>query len=168
MMDKVKRKLEVRPAGDAETGDPFAAFRDVEILDMSLAFSYRHSLGKLSRFFLALEERTLLGSACPACGAVWLPPRPVCPEDLSITNWVELSGGARLAVGSLSAYTLKTDNGERQLMLGYVEVEGASSLLLQQIRNSADQDLVADLSLKLVWSDEPVGHPMELFWFEPA
>lgn len=171
MEDRVRRKLEVRRASDIgpeEGTDPFAAFRDVEILDMQLSFQYRHTLGKLSRFFLALEERVLLGTSCGSCGAVWLPPRPVCPEDLTVTRWVELSGDARLAVGSLGAYTLKTAGGERQLMLGYVEVEGASSLLLQQIRNLGNRELVHGLALKLVWSDEPVDHPMELFWFEPA
>lgn len=171
MTDQVKRKLEVRLAADAGPGaaaDPFAAFRDVEILDMQLNFTYRHTLGKLSRFFLALEKRVLLGTSCPSCGAVWLPPRVVCPEDLTVTRWVELNGRGRLVVGSLSAYTLKTAGGERQLMLGYVEVEGATSLLLQQIRNVEDHELVHGLALKLVWSDKPVDHPMELFWFEPA
>jgi uncharacterized OB-fold protein len=171
MTDQVKRKLEVRladNAGPGEAADPFAAFLDVEILDMQLNFTYRHTLGKLSRFFLALEKRVLLGTACPSCGSVWLPPRPVCPDDLAITNWVELGRHGRLVVGSLSAYTLKTAGGERQLMLGYVEVEGATSLLLQQIRNLGDRELVHGLALKLVWSDKPVDHPMELFWFEPA
>lgn len=167
MTDLVKRKLEVRPAAEAEAGDPFAAFRDIEILDMQMAFGFRHSLGKLSRFFLALEERKLLGTACPTCGQVWLPPRPVCPDDLAVTTWHELPQRGRLAVGSLSAYTLKTSGGERQLMLGYVEVEDASTLLLQQIRNLGEHALEPGLALKVVWSDEPVEHPMELFWFEP-
>ena len=165
MTDLVKRKLEVRRGGAGEAeADPFAAFRDVEILDMRLAFSFRHSLGKLSRFFLALEERKLLASACPSCGAVWLPPRPVCPEDLSVTQWVELDGRARLAVASLSAYK----RGDRQLTLGYVAVEGATTLLLQQIRNLGDVAPEPGLALRLVWSEVPVEHPMELFWFEPA
>ena len=167
MTDLVKRKLEVRPAGEAEDGDRFAAFREVEILDMQMAFGFRHSLGQLSRFFLALEERKLLATACPRCGQVWLPPRPLCPDDLAVTEWRALAQRGRLAVGSLSAYTLKTAGGERQLMLGYVEVEGASSLLLQQIRNLGAQALEPGLPLKVVWSDEPVEHPMELFWFEP-
>ena len=167
MTDLVKRKLEVRPAAETDASDPFAAFRDVEILDMQMAFGFRHSLGKLSRFFLALEERKLLGTACPTCGQVWLPPRPLCPDDLSVTDWIELAQRGRLAVGSLSAYTLKTAGGERQLMLGYVEVEGASSLLLQQIRNLGDHALEPGLPLKVVWSEAPVEHPMELFWFEP-
>ncbi|MEM7224474.1 MAG: zinc ribbon domain-containing protein [Pseudomonadota bacterium] len=167
MTDKVRRKLETRPAQNL-ADDPFGAFREVEILQMDLAFTYRHSLGKLSRFFLALEERKLLGTICPTCGTVWLPPRPVCPDDMTITTWVELGDRATLAVGSVSAYRLKTDGGDSQLALGYVAVEGASSLLLQQIRNLGDRELAPGLPLKLVWSDEPVDHPMELFWFEPA
>ena len=168
MTELVNRKLEVRYAGEAEAGDAFADFRDVEIIDMQMAFGFRHSLGKLSRFFLALEERKLLGATCPTCGTVWLPPRPVCPDDLAVTEWVELDGRGHLVEGSLSAYTLKTGGGEHQLMLGYVAVEGASTLLLQQIRNLGDRRLEHGLPLKVVWSEEAVEHPMELFWFEPT
>ncbi len=168
MTELVKRKLEARPAPEPDPGDPFAAFREVEILDMQMAFGFRHSLGKLSRFFLALEERKLLGTVCPTCGKVWLPPRPVCPDDLAVTEWRELAQRGRLAVGSLSAYSLKTAGGDRQLMLGYVEVEGASTLILQQIRNLGAHALEPGLPLKIVWSEEAVEHPMELFWFEPA
>ena len=53
-------------------------------------------------------------------------------------------------------------------MLGYIAVEGASSLLFQQIRNLGDRKLEPGLPLKLVWSEEEVEHPMELFWFEPS
>ena len=169
MTEQVGRKLEVRRAedlGPPDADDPFAAFRDVEILDMRMEFAFRHSLGKLSRFFLALEERVLLGSACPTCDAVWLPPRPVCPDDLAVTTWVELGQRGRLFAGAASAYSLKT-SGDSRLVLGYVEVEGATSLLFQQIRNLGDREPEHGLPLKLVWNDEPVGHPMELFWFEP-
>jgi hypothetical protein len=40
--------------------------------------------------------------------------------------------------------------------------------MLQQLRNVSDDDRLAiGMPFKVVWADEPVGHPMELFWFEP-
>jgi uncharacterized OB-fold protein len=44
-----------------------------------------------------LSERRLMGSRCSSCGALHLPPRPLCPachgEEL---EWVEMSGQGRL------------------------------------------------------------------------
>ena len=67
--------------------DPWAAFRAIEVLELTWSQSYRHSLGKTSRFFLELENKRLLATRCPQCGMVWLPPRPVCP-----TNWPSRTG----------------------------------------------------------------------------
>jgi len=44
-----------------------------------------------------LEEHKLMGSRCRACGRLYLPPRPLCPECQSEEmEWVELSGRGRL------------------------------------------------------------------------
>ena len=172
-MADVRRKLDAvtvaDPMGGAPGDDPWRAFREIEFLDFPMQFQFRHSLGKLSRFFLALEERRLLATRCPRCGQVWMPPRVVCPDDLAITDWVEVPGRGTLEAAVLSAYTTKTDGGTDQLVLGYVSLEGTSTLLLQQIRGYGDPaQLAAGLPVRAVWSQVPVDHPMELFWFEPA
>jgi uncharacterized OB-fold protein len=172
-MTGVRRKLESRvvedPLGRPAADDPWAAFREIEFLDFPLEFRFRHSLGKLSRFFLALEQRRLLATRCPRCGDVWMPPRAVCPNDLEVTHWHEVPGRGTLEAAALSAYTTKTDGGSDELVLGYVALEGTSTLLLQQIRGYGDPErLVAGLPVRVAWSDAPVDHPMELFWFEPA
>lgn len=148
--------------------DAWADFRDVEVLDLRLEFRFRHSLGKVSRFFLALEERRLLATRCPTCKTVWMPPRPVCGNDLAVTQWTELSGRGTLAVGSLSAYSLTAAGAGTQLMFGYIALDGASTMLFQQLRNVDPDALVTGLPVKAVWNDAPVDHPMRLFWFEPA
>lgn len=172
MTGMVTRKLDVTqhpdPAGRAESDDPWADFRVVERLEMELQFSFRHSLGKLSPFFLALEDQRLMGTRCPRCGAVWMPPRVHCPEDMAITEWVDLPGTGVLEAASLSAYTLTTGGGQDQLILGYVTLDGADTALLQQIRTGGDPAaLTPGTRMRAVWSQVPVAHPMQLFWFEP-
>ena len=172
MTIEVTRKLEVLHAGDPlgrdREADPWRDFRQVELLDFGLEFRFRHSLGKISRFFLELENRRLMATRCPRCGTVWMPPRATCGNDLEITQWTELSGRGTLAVASRCAYTLTTGGGEDELVLGYVALEGADTLLLQQIRSYGDLDrLTEGLALTAVWAHGPVAHPMETFWFEP-
>jgi uncharacterized OB-fold protein len=155
------------PTGAAS--DPWREFRRIEVVDLKLDFRFRHSLGKASRFFLELERRRLLATRCPRCGTVWMPPRAACGHDLAVTEWLELPGRGTLAAATECAYTLTTGGGRDRLVLGYVELEGASTLLLHQIRNYGDPArLVAGLPMRVAWADGPVAHPMELFWFEPA
>jgi uncharacterized OB-fold protein len=157
------------PLARPVTEDPWREFRRIEVIDLGLDFRFRHSLGKVSRFFLELERRRLLASRCPRCGTVWMPPRAACGNELAITEWVELSGRGVLAAATECAYTLTSGGGGDHLVLGYVALEGASTLLLHRIRNCGDAGrLRAGLPVRVVWAEVPVDHPMELFWFEPA
>lgn len=173
MADRVTGKLReltaTDPLGRPPAEDPWREFRQIEIIDLRLDFRFRHSLGKYSRFFLALEDRRLMATRCPRCATVWMPPRPACGNDLAVTEWVELPGRGTLAAATECAYTLTSGDGTDRLVLGYVRLDGASTLLLQQIRNYGDsRRLTAGLPLRVAWADGPVAHPMELFWFEPA
>lgn len=45
-----------------------------------------------------LDEHKFMGSRCTECGAVYLPPRPLCPACYSeAMAWQELSGEGKLA-----------------------------------------------------------------------
>jgi uncharacterized OB-fold protein len=45
-----------------------------------------------------LAKKQLMGTRCQSCGAVHVPPRPLCPACLSTTlEWVPFSGRGRLA-----------------------------------------------------------------------
>jgi len=165
MTARVTRKLhELSAARGGE--DAWRDFRRVEVLDLELTFTFRHSLGKVSAFFLELEQRRLMATRCPRCDTVWMPPRPACGNDLAVTEWVELSGRGHVVAAAESRYTATSRGEADTVVLGYVALEGASTLLLQRIRNAGTRAL-AGLAVCVAWSAEPVAHPMELFWFEP-
>jgi uncharacterized OB-fold protein len=166
---KLREFTAADPLGRAPGEDPWSEFRRIEVIDLRLDFRFRHSLGKASRFFLELERRRLLASRCPRCGTVWMPPRAACGNELAVTQWVELTGRGILAAATECAYTLTSGGGGARLVLGYVALDGASTLLLHQIRNYGDAGrLHAGLPVRVVWAEGSVDHPMELFWFEPA
>lgn len=149
--------------------DPFADFRRVMLLELEQRFRYRHSLGKTSRFFLALEEGVLLGSRCCACGGVWLPPRALCPDDLTITSWQQLPGTGRLMSWTgCSRAPSYADTGGAPYLLAYVALEGASTLFLHRLRGVDEGELEHGMPVRVAFSRGPVGHPLERFWFEPA
>ena len=173
MSDLITRKIDVQtfsdPMGRTPADDPWAAFREVERIELNLEFHFQHSLGKVSRFFLELENHRLMGTRCPQCGKVWMPPRALCGDDMTITEWVALPNHGTLNAASLSAYTLTSGGGSAELVLGYVQIEGADTAILQQIKNyDAASDLVPGRAMRVAWANQAVAHPMQSFWFEPA
>lgn len=160
------RRTAVDPLGRAS--DPYAAFREVALLELEQRFHYRHSFGKTSRFFLGLEEGKLLATRCPSCSSVWLPPRAVCPEDLAVTAWVELSGLGTLASWTVCPHAPVYAGTESPYILAYVALDGARSLFMHQLRNVEPETLRHGQGVQAVFSQGPAGHPLHRFWFEPS
>ena len=172
MANLVNRKLESivaeNPTRLFSDQDTWESFREIEIIDFSLTATIRHSLGKLSKFFLELENQRLMGTRCPKCTKVWMPPRSICPDDLVIMEWVDVPGQGTIEAACMSPQTVDTAVKNEQIGLAYVTLNGASTSLFQQIRNfSSESLLIPGLPVKAVWSDRAVEHPMQLFWFEP-
>ena len=155
------------PLGRSPEDDPWHDFRQIEQLDLSLEFRFTHSLGKVSRFYLELEQQRLMGTRCGRCDTVWMPPRPVCGNDGCVTKWVEVSQHGVLVAATVSAHDMNAED-QKPTVLGYAALDGVTTLLFQRIRNFQNtDDLVAGLPLRVVWSTSAVSHPMESFWFEP-
>jgi len=170
MESRVTSKLRQMTATDplGRTTDPWAAFREVEILSLQWTQEYRHSLGKVSRFFLALEEGKLLATRCPSCGNVWMPPRPLCPTHREVTEWVELSGKGRLITWSvIHGRSQGAPHLQPPYVFAYVALEGATTLFGNVLRNVADPaNLVHGMPVRTVFVDGPVTHPLHLIAFE--
>ncbi len=149
--------------------DPWADFRDIEIIELNWSQTYRHSLGKYSRFFIELENRRFLATRCPKCGKVWAPPRPVCPDHLVITKWLELSGKGRLVSFSVLHYApASAPFLKPPYVLAYVRLDGADTLFAHLLQNyGALQDIHFDMPVQVVYNDGPVEHPILLMAFEP-
>ncbi len=162
----LRTKLEHKLLSFSER-DPFAEFRDIELLNLTQTFEYRHSLGKVSKFFLALEHGKLLATRCERCNRVYMPPRAVCPKDLKPNRWLELSGLGTLESWTLCPSPISYAQTEENYILAYVRLEGTSSLFLQQLRNVDIASLQFGLKVRTVFTEQAENHPLELFWFEP-
>ena len=172
MMGQVTTKARTFTAVDplGRERDPWAAFRTIEVLDLTWSQRYRHSLGKVSRFFLELENGRLLATRCPQCGTVWMPPRPVCPNELAITEWVELNGrGTLISWSILHSASVMAPFLAPPYALAYVKLDGADTLFAHVLRNFGDPSVLHHgLPVKVVFDEGPVAHPIHLLAFEPA
>jgi uncharacterized OB-fold protein len=162
-------KLDQKHVADPlnRTPDPWADFREIELIELHWEQHYRHSLGKYSRFFLELEQKRLVTTRCPHCGKTWLPPRPLCPDDWTITQWVELSGRGTLVSWSVLHYPNATvPDIQPPYILAYVQLEGVDTLFPHLLHNVADPSQLAyGQPVHVVYPDEPVAHPIRLMAF---
>jgi uncharacterized OB-fold protein len=170
-MVEVTNKLKQLTAPDPlqRNQDPWADFREIEVIGLEWVQNYKHSLGKYSRFFLELENKRFLATRCPNCDKVWTPPRPVCPDDLTITTWVELSGRGHVVSFSILHYApAMLSFLETPYVLAYVKLEGADTLFAHLLQNYSDLSQVRHgLPVRVVYNDGPVDHPILLMAFEP-
>ncbi|MEO0560859.1 MAG: Zn-ribbon domain-containing OB-fold protein [Chloroflexota bacterium] len=171
MSEKVTSQLAVKTVAPPVDGpDPWHAFRQVEIVQLELLQKYKHSLGKVSRFFIELEHQRFMATTCATCSGVFTPPRPTCPECLDITTWVELSGE-----GTLETYAvMHFSNGvnadvntlEMPMVLAYVLMDGSTTLFPHLLKCDPDQVEIG-MRVKVAYTDTPVSHPIHLMYFVP-
>ena len=170
MADKVASKIDIETPEAAADGDLWAQFRQVERITLELTQSYKYSLGKYSRFFIELENRRFLATRCPECRKVYAPPRPLCPNCLAVTDWVELSGAGELKTWSVLHFSPGSNDDVRALetpyILAYVLLDGADTLFPHLLKAPLDQ-VEMGMRVRVAWSDGPVGHPIHLMYFVP-
>ena len=170
MSDKVSSQIEIATLESDAPTDPWAQFRQVERITLELTQAYKYSLGKVSRFFIELENGRFLATRCDSCTKVYAPPRPLCPACLQPTSWVELSGQGVVETWSVLHFSPGSNADVRALetpyVLAYVLLDGADTLFPHLLKAPADQ-VRRGLRVRVAYSDEPVQHPIHLMYFVP-
>jgi uncharacterized OB-fold protein len=152
------------------THDSWAAFREIEVINLHFEQDYSHSLGKVSKFFLALEAGQLLGTHCSVCGRVYMPPRPLCPRCIQVTSWQALPLTGTVQTFSVMHFGSGINADVSALptpyVLAYVQIDGASTLLAH-ILKAAPEAVQAGMRVRVEFATAPVEHPIHLMHFVP-
>ncbi len=170
MTEKVRSKIDIHRPQSATAGDVWAGFRQVERIHIELTQRYKYSLGKVSRFFIELEQGRFFATRCAACRKVYAPPRPLCPDCLAVTDWVELTGEGVVKTYSVLHFSPGSNDDVRALetpyILAYVLLDGADTLFPHLLKTSPDLAHVG-MRVAVAYSDEPAHHPIHLMYFVP-
>jgi uncharacterized protein len=169
MVDVISKK-DVQTVSDPAKRevDLWADFRLVERLTLEFTQNYTHSLGKYSRFFVELENGRFMATRCDACRRVYAPPRPLCPQCLKVTEWVELPGTGTVETFSVLHFSPGSNADVEALttpyVLAYVLLDGASTLF-PHILNSASEPVQIGMRVRVHYVDGTVFHPIHLMHF---
>jgi uncharacterized OB-fold protein len=169
---KVASLIEQKTAHPAwiDGHDPWAAFRQIEVITLELTQTYRHSMGKYSRFFIELENGRFFSTQCPRCQKVYVPPRPLCPDCLEIASWHELAGTGTVKTCTVMHFSSGVNEDVRQLempvVLAYVLMDGASTLFPHLLKAEPDS-VHSGMRVRVAYAESPVQHPIHLMYFAP-
>jgi len=170
-MDVISKK-DVQTVSDPLKGDAdlWADFRVVERLNLAFTQTYVHSLGKYSRFFVELENGRFMATRCLNCQRVYAPPRPLCPDCLKITEWVELLGIGTVETFSVLHFSPGSNADVEALttpyVLAYVLLDGASTLF-PHLLVASPESVHIGMRVRVDYSSGPVFHPIHLMRFVP-
>ena len=170
MSEKVTSLIDVQHIETDLQTDSWSQFRQIERITVELTQTFKYSLGKYSRFFIELENKRFMATRCAKCEKVYSPPRPLCPDCLNITEWVELPHTGTVRTFSTLHFSPGTNDDVRALetpyILAYVQVDGADTLFPHLLKASPDR-VSMGMRVKIVYSDHPVHHPIHLMYFVP-
>jgi uncharacterized OB-fold protein len=165
---RVTSQIEIKNI-DSPEHDRWESFRQIEIITLELTQSYKHSLGKYSRFFIELENKRFFGTACSNCGKVYTPPRPLCPDCLKVTEWRELKGTGTVETYSVMHFSNGVNEDVKNLgtpvILAYILLDG-SSTLFSHILKISPESVHIGMRVQVAYTDDPVSHPIHLMYFE--
>jgi uncharacterized OB-fold protein len=169
-MAEVRSKKDVQIAPPRQQPDPWSDFRLVERLNLEFTQTYTHSLGKYSRFFVELENGRFMATHCDQCQRVYAPPRPLCPDCLKSTRWVELAGTGTVETFSVLHFSPGSNPDIEQLatpyVLVYVLLDGASTLF-PHLLDAPPESVQIGMRVRVHYVDCPVFHPIHLMRFVP-
>jgi len=136
-------------------------------------FPYNYRVGQyLEKYIQGLAEKKILGIKCPGCGKVVVPPRKICGTcNRVMEEWVEV--GPEGTVESYTVGHVKLDKGKVETcdpprLIAMIKLEGATSLLVAEVRGVEPGDLKDGLKVRAVFKEPPTDSLEDLDYFEPV
>lgn len=131
---------------------------------------YKWSAGLAgSRFFEELRDhKRIMGTKCPKCGRVMVPPRIFCEECFVDANeWVEVSSQGTLVTFGDSYLSTDGKLMEKPWMLGIIRLDGSNGGLVHYISEATPEELEIGMKMEAVFKEEREGNILDIKYFRP-
>ena len=123
-----------------------------------------------TRFFLSLrDERKILGTRCPKCDKVFVPPRKscgrcFCPE----MEWREVGPGGELVTYTVPRYREPIHPAESPFAHAIVKLDGADTGLVHIVAEFGTRQLKSGMRVEAVFREERQGNILDIHHFKPV
>ncbi len=134
---------------------------------ISIPFSYAAGRAA-SRFFIALrDEKKILGTRCPACRRIIVPPRAFCGRcSVATKEWVEVSD-----CGTLVSYTVTYHDGPHRphqppVIYGIIRLDGADTNLVHLLDPAKLDGIEVGARVQAVFREQREGCLLDIAYFK--
>jgi len=134
---------------------------------------YSWSVGKFgSKFLTELKDnKKLIGSKCPKCGMVYVPPRKVCGRCyVAMDEFVPLTDEGEIYVCTIIRFGfVDPETGvQRPVPYGYafIKLDGADTCLTHFVNCTDPEKLKVGARVKAVFEDNRKGSVVDIKYFE--
>jgi len=136
-----------------------------------LEVPYRYFAGEFcSKFLTTLrDEKKILGSKCPRCKKVFIPPRSNCEQCfVKIQDWVEVGPKGKVTSFCIVRYQEPYLPLEPPYVLALIRLSGADSDLTHLIRGIDPEQVRIGMEVAPVFSDQPKAGILTIKYFQPV
>ena len=140
-------------------------------LQGSIEISYEWSAGIAgSRFFQEIRDnKRIMGTKCPKCGRVLVPPRIFCEECfVDVEEWVEVSSKGKLVTFGESYLGTDGSKLKEPWILGIIRLDGADGGLIHYIGEARPEELKIGMRMEAVFNEERNGNILDIEHFRPS
>jgi uncharacterized OB-fold protein len=115
-----------------------------------------------TKFYKELgDNKKILGTKCPECGKVYVPPKKTCPECFKqCSEWIELSD-----TGTLITYTIVRYS---EPLIQPIEPDGADTGMVHLLGEVDLDKIKVDMRVKAVFNENPEGNFLDIKYFKPV
>jgi len=129
----------------------------------------------LEKFYSGLAQKKIVGTKCPKCQTVYVPPRSLCGscwQPLTAPEaWVELQDQGELVNYTVAHVDVRGNDLSAPKILGMIRLQGGGSKstpIFGEIKGVAPEQVKVGMKLSAVWAAEPQGEVSDLSHFQPA
>jgi hypothetical protein len=140
-------------------------------LQGSIEISYEWSAGIAgSRFFQEIRDnKRIMGTKCPKCSRVLVPPRIFCEECfIDVEEWVEVSPKGELVTFGESYLGTDGSKLKEPWIVGIIRLDGADGGLIHYIGEARPEELKIGMRMEAVFNEERNGNILDIKHFRPS
>lgn len=140
-------------------------------LQGSIEISYEWSAGIAgSRFFQEIRDnKRIMGTKCPKCGRVLVPPRIFCEECfVDVEEWVEVSSKGELVTFGESYLGTDGSKLKEPWIVGIIRLDGADGGLIHYIGEARPEELKIGMRMEAVFNEKRNGNILDIKHFRPS
>jgi hypothetical protein len=122
-----------------------------------------------AHFFSALrDEGRILGSYCPKCDLVFLPPRKSCGRCFSESmEWREVSDEGSVMTFTIPRLERDIHPLKQPFAYAVIKLEGADTGLTHLLWDFNEEDLKVGMRVKAVFNEDKKGNIFDIKYFKP-